>query len=798
MATSEEIFALVMKVQGEAELKKLREEIRRDEDAILALDAALGKNRINAAAHAQQVMNLGASLAANAKRVKEVEARLMRAGGAAGNAAYKMQMFGQTLDDLQYVGEQGLRPIINNVMALDARLGILLLAGDLLYRNWNKVFDSGPAKRLGTEIDQIKARLKELGDNPAKLSSEYREAEILEGRMRRQAAGQAAYESLTGRQTDQEKTAGEEAADAVLRAAGGRRAIDVAMENSAQAEADRTELPAKRQKILDDLTKSLKSYEAHPETAPDDIKSLYEARKQVADELDKLKGAAAEDARNRFKAILGRVTGGQGDDQQRSIKELAEALKKSGASDVARAIEEAPGRAHQRNEDELDRTIIRGNKAQATEKVNRQIGDVLDDAFREALKGGATPENARESLKPIIREYIKRNLPFLAESGREADLEEAVNGLAHDSAKGGEAKVGRQAAAKAQAAFGQAAKEVYEKALTDKGADAATAELTAYLQKKAEDAYPELKEFPDQMRKLVNGMRDQVKASVDAGLDAMMALGMTRAEAERHLQVQATEREAARKEAVEADDPARVRHRLAEREAARREQADEHDEGRFQQRTAEREEARQGRLADDEFTKLAKAQAKQAQALNPLMRPPSARELREQGEAMRQQAAGMGLNEQEQARFARLMQDPNNRRIAGAIFNQMGGADPRQNALMAMEAMESGDIRGTLNRGQRRSRAAQNAAIRAQMREENEMMRAMMGLGRRVRRRTPNDPGLHSVGVQGPGVPNAQAEQDAKRLVDDSKQTVDLLGKAVTKLESIDERLASGVPTVLS
>ena len=63
--------------------------------------AASSATTAHAAAHATASTSIVASANASAAAAKQ--------------AAYKLQVFGQGLDDLQYVGEQGLRPIINNL-----------------------------------------------------------------------------------------------------------------------------------------------------------------------------------------------------------------------------------------------------------------------------------------------------------------------------------------------------------------------------------------------------------------------------------------------------------------------------------------------------------------------------------------------------------------------------------------------------------------------------------------------------------------------------------------------------------
>jgi len=69
-------------------------------------------------------------------RVDAAMAGVGRSAGAGfGMASNKLLQFGNTLDDLQYVGEMGLRPIINNIMQISPAAGIALLAFDQLRKH---------------------------------------------------------------------------------------------------------------------------------------------------------------------------------------------------------------------------------------------------------------------------------------------------------------------------------------------------------------------------------------------------------------------------------------------------------------------------------------------------------------------------------------------------------------------------------------------------------------------------------------------------------------------------------------
>ena len=89
-------------------------------------------------------------------------------GKGASNSGYRIMQLGQTLDDLQYVGEMGLRPIINNVMQLSAGLGIAMIAGNLLYQNWDKLTGLFGNGRVLSESEAME----ELGKKTSKTAEE--------------------------------------------------------------------------------------------------------------------------------------------------------------------------------------------------------------------------------------------------------------------------------------------------------------------------------------------------------------------------------------------------------------------------------------------------------------------------------------------------------------------------------------------------------------------------------------------------------------------------------------------------
>lgn len=80
------------------------------------------------------------------------------AGKGANSAGYKMIQFGQIIDDLQYVPQQGLRPILNNIMQIAPAIGIALVAVEGLVKafgGWEKILAPGHTKTEAERMDEL-------------------------------------------------------------------------------------------------------------------------------------------------------------------------------------------------------------------------------------------------------------------------------------------------------------------------------------------------------------------------------------------------------------------------------------------------------------------------------------------------------------------------------------------------------------------------------------------------------------------------------------------------------------------
>lgn len=135
------------------------------------------------------------------------------------------------VDDLQYVGEQGLRPIINNIMMISPALGVALIAVDQFSKNWEglgEVFQSTPFDFIFTGMDGITVRL----ENAAKATAEWASfgklnfdslseqmkitKELADQEERRKKISQGMKDRLGNFQSDEERKRGEAVKQAMV------------------------------------------------------------------------------------------------------------------------------------------------------------------------------------------------------------------------------------------------------------------------------------------------------------------------------------------------------------------------------------------------------------------------------------------------------------------------------------------------------------------------------------------------------------------------------------------------------
>lgn len=170
----QEVYEIVMKVLGEEKVKGLSQQLQAQEQALKSL---LTSMQASGATQAQMV----AATSAQATAIRNLSRELADAQKEMSRFNMNQQgllKLGYLLDDLQYVGEMGLRPIINNLMVLEPRLGIAALLFETLYRNADRLRDvlgMGGTKTEAQEMEELGKKTEKTAEETLKLLKYERE-----------------------------------------------------------------------------------------------------------------------------------------------------------------------------------------------------------------------------------------------------------------------------------------------------------------------------------------------------------------------------------------------------------------------------------------------------------------------------------------------------------------------------------------------------------------------------------------------------------------------------------------------
>ncbi|WP_435016706.1 hypothetical protein TA3x_004280 [Tundrisphaera sp. TA3] len=237
--TGNQAQKIVMQVQGIEKVQLLNQAIQQETANINALNAQLQRGSISQAA-------FGASAGRSAMNIAAAQREIKAIGSSTGISAYKMQQFAGTLDDLQYVGEMGLRPIINNLMQIAPVAGIAALGVDLLWRHWGslmRLMDVGmPQPALeGPELlaANLKKATEEMEELMKKTSLTWVEIQKLQKlqadvkEMKQQEKDESEVQGMLDGQSEREREVGGGVKKA-LDEAGGKNALDELIGNLAE------------------------------------------------------------------------------------------------------------------------------------------------------------------------------------------------------------------------------------------------------------------------------------------------------------------------------------------------------------------------------------------------------------------------------------------------------------------------------------------------------------------------------------------------------------------------------------
>lgn len=323
---------------------------------------------------AQETSQFAASAGRAATATTAIEAGIGRVGTMSGAASNRIMMIGQTLDDLQYVPQMGLRPIINNIMQIAPAAGIALIALQGLPTIWRELKELAAGTEMEEHFSRVEATVRSVGEALWVVKSGAEEA--------REAAKEVA-ESVRSAVPDQATSD---------RAAAFREAVGQAGGSSALIS-----------RIIDAGIGDL--------PAGVDAATFRAGRERRFDRA--LSGDA--DSINMLAPLIERLAPGFGASMQAASPEgrEAERARDEAAREDQRKRDEA-ARENDRREDE--------RKRQREREVASVAGNVRDFAFGSLMNRGANgPERPADVLDHELRSQIKERMLAAGYS-----LEEAV------------------------------------------------------------------------------------------------------------------------------------------------------------------------------------------------------------------------------------------------------------------------------------------------------------------------------------------------------------------------------------
>jgi hypothetical protein len=134
-------------------------------------ETRLAASAKQAAADQVRAARAAAQAAKDAAKVKAAADSEMQ--DSTGASTHKLQVFAQTLDDLQYVPEMGLRPILNNLTQISPALAVLGIGVQAVISNWGSLIGlmgSGKLETEAAEMERLGKATRMTADEADRLS----------------------------------------------------------------------------------------------------------------------------------------------------------------------------------------------------------------------------------------------------------------------------------------------------------------------------------------------------------------------------------------------------------------------------------------------------------------------------------------------------------------------------------------------------------------------------------------------------------------------------------------------------
>jgi hypothetical protein len=382
--------------QLRAKLEAVRHAATRAAEAVTGGAAgATSRTSANAAATA-------ARATAEAEKAKAESRRIL---------AYRTQVIGQTMDDLQYVETMGLRPILNNIMAISPQVGIAMLSADLIVKktvgSWGKLFEMLGYAPLKTTIETIQARIEVLNNKRVKIGVDYNELDTLQKKLEKLQKAKEAFEG--SKEDTYTKGLSKEAKDLAGGMPGGSEALEKAVAEMESSEGRTRMTQEQMQKIAD-------RYLGHPE-------KVKEAIELEAGKMD----------REFAKEEVGKMLAGDADAIERMKNRAARnpgafTAKDMSGNTAAEAIARLPKTKEEFRKREADKAQ---DKLMADfEKHERDLGEQVQ---HKAESDAAPVAKALEEV--FARELLKSIKTGASAHGMDKEVAASLEAAGMDSAK---------------------------------------------------------------------------------------------------------------------------------------------------------------------------------------------------------------------------------------------------------------------------------------------------------------------------------------------------------------------------
>lgn len=498
-ATEEEIYRILVQVEGQKKLADLTAELSKQEKQLAELIKSHKSHGATAAQVFQATQGHASSIAALNKEIKATKDLLESNAGSAKRAGQALMQLGYAADDVQY----GLKGIANNIQPLLSSFGmgaglagalsIAAIAAVQLYNHWDDLMDVMGMGRVRTEAEEMEA----LGKKTEKTAAEF---EKLLKYQRQQGIIDTQRKGLTSAESAQEK-----AVNAAVAEGGGDDVV--------KGLARIRQLDDPRMKRIDDDEAKYEAYvRGAGKTVSQATRDRFQKRRDaLAEQQDK--EARAELARaamdpSALQGLLNKVTsnpGAFGPNAGALASGLAQALPENMAAErenarIGRKAEQAKA---EREKEERDKDIEQDYEweklqesnrrwKQSQQEKKRRVADNVQNAKRQ-------DPNLGDMLSTLIYTAAKQGGPEAANAAQVGLIDQLT------------ARYGKDVATKLVAESASNAKEKYVGEMIKPGKERNSEVMDGASYARAVQAGVSNKDTPEKQLRTLQAIHEQLK-----------------------------------------------------------------------------------------------------------------------------------------------------------------------------------------------------------------------------------------------------------------------------------------------